>query len=151
MLGSRSTRNSSSGEPEAGTPGRGTRRNDKRHRAPDKQSAPMPLHRARQLGFDSAGTPLRDDRCVELFSFSIKSFSKERRDVAERRVKALGIVEGFNVNRRKTKERKDQKTKETTRQTSLSPGSRGAQPISRNALSGPINFCIDCSRTCVDA
>jgi hypothetical protein len=88
---------------------------------------------------------------VELFSFSIKSFSKERRDVAERRVKALGIVEGFNVNRRKTKERKDQKTKETTRQTSLSPGSRGAQPISRNALSGPINFCIDCSRTCVDA
>jgi hypothetical protein len=46
-----------------------------------------------------------------VFFFHQEFFELERRDVAERRVKALGIVEGFNVNRRKIKERKHQKYK----------------------------------------
>jgi hypothetical protein len=41
-----------------------------------------------------------------VFFFHQEFFELKRRDVAERRVKALGNVEGFNVNRRKTKERK---------------------------------------------
>jgi hypothetical protein len=39
-----------------------------------------------------------------VFFFHQEFFELKRRDVAERRVKALGNVEGFNVNRRKTKE-----------------------------------------------
>ena len=53
-----------------------------------------------------------------VFFFHQEFFELERRDVAERRVKALGIVEGFNVNRRKTKETK------TPRQTNPSPRSQ---------------------------
>src|SRR5580700_3938586 len=41
-----------------------------------------------------------------VFFFHQEFFELKWRDVAERRVKALGNVEGFNVNRRKTKERK---------------------------------------------
>ncbi len=49
-----------------------------------------------------------------VFFFHQEFFELERRDVAERRVKSLGIVEGFNVNRRKTKEPKYEKAKEMT-------------------------------------
>src|SRR5258708_11214003 len=61
-----------------------------------------------------------------VFFFHQEFFELKRRDVAEGRVKALGNVEGFNVNRRKTKERKKKgkKTKGITRQTNLSRGSQ---------------------------
>jgi hypothetical protein len=58
-----------------------------------------------------------------VFFFDQEFFELERRDVAERRVKALGIVEGFNVSRRKTKEQKHQRAKEMTSQMVLSPRS----------------------------
>src|SRR5258708_35735513 len=44
-----------------------------------------------------------------VFFFHQEFFELKRRDVAERRLKALGNVEGFNVNRRRPKKRKKAK------------------------------------------